>query len=769
MSQQWIAYLEALGAGAVVAGLQAAYQAVQQQGHTVDWQPVLAAFLVGAMGYLLAALRWLQTPAPQPPVPHPEQVAAAGAAGHSAPPPEVPDITKQAKAMLEAPASSVASAVYIPFTAKSDDSERIVEGYVSSPLVDLDEQIVDPQWLAAQLPPWLTTWGNIREQHDPRKAVGKAQSVDLTAQPGPLLRAKILDDAAWQKIKAGVYNGFSIGIKAPQVIYDGTAKNGRIAGGKLIEISIVDRPANDAARFTLVKAAVGNEWRDAQTGVVVKAVKCALPDCGCTCMEGSPDPACECDCAFCAAQRDDESQGGSQTMTTETTKAVWSTAFQNDLPDSSFAYIEPGGEKDETGKTTPRSLRHFPYKDADGKPDPAHVRNALARIPQSTVSEEAKAEALRKVRAAAKELGIEVGSEGDGDEDKEKAVTTSTQKAVASHVEHRHPFKGTHNHEHDDGHGGTHTHVHMHNDDDLHNHPHCMEHGQDARMCLGQSHTLPEYQRLIEPSYRAAAAAPSVGKAALHAAYDGDHVHTHTHDGRTHSHVHSHHSDADHAHEAEHTDEERRSLAIKGAKTAAAKAGMIGDVTAILRDAAARIEALARETDMDHDGDVDFPANNPPGQPDGADALRQQELRRLYEARSPRPATLSLTFGADPDLTKALQAVTATPADRLTVDQLMADLVKGLAEAKTRGEELAAAKAALTEELERIKAMATPPKGAVFAVDKGLGLEPDRLYLDGKPPDADAAKSAAAKLVSGMSEEERTQFHAELLKQMYGS
>ena len=68
MTQQWVAYAEAVGAGAVVAGLQAAYQTVQAQGHTVDWQPVVAAFLVGAMGYLLAALRWLQTPVPVPPV-----------------------------------------------------------------------------------------------------------------------------------------------------------------------------------------------------------------------------------------------------------------------------------------------------------------------------------------------------------------------------------------------------------------------------------------------------------------------------------------------------------------------------------------------------------------------------------------------------------------------------------------------------------------------------------------------------------------------------
>lgn len=53
-------------------------------------------------------------------------------------------------------------------------------------------------------------------------------------------------------------------------------------------------------------------------------------------------------------------------------KAQESTATQNDLPDSDFAYIESGGEKDDDGKTTPRSLRHFPIHDE------AHVRNALA-------------------------------------------------------------------------------------------------------------------------------------------------------------------------------------------------------------------------------------------------------------------------------------------------------------------------------------------------------------------------------------------------------
>jgi len=68
----------------------------------------------------------------------------------------------------------------------------------------------------------------------------------------------------------------------------------------------------------------------------------------------------------------------------ETEKAEWSTAYVNDLPDSAFLYIESGGEKDDEGKTTPRSLRHFPVRDADGKLDADHLCNAISRIPQST-------------------------------------------------------------------------------------------------------------------------------------------------------------------------------------------------------------------------------------------------------------------------------------------------------------------------------------------------------------------------------------------------
>jgi hypothetical protein len=77
---------------------------------------------------------------------------------------------------------------------------------------------------------------------------------------------------------------------------------------------------------------------------------------------------------------------------------------KNDLPDSDFAYIQSGGQKDASGKTIPRSLRHLPI------PDAAHVRNALARLDQTDISPEAKKAALRKIKTAAKKFGIKVSA-----------------------------------------------------------------------------------------------------------------------------------------------------------------------------------------------------------------------------------------------------------------------------------------------------------------------------------------------------------------------
>lgn len=81
-----------------------------------------------------------------------------------------------------------------------------------------------------------------------------------------------------------------------------------------------------------------------------------------------------------------------------------STQAVNDLPDDAFAHIESGGVKDKSGKTVPRSLRHFPIHDA------AHVRNALSRAPQSPFGDKA----MPAIKAAAKKFGVDAGDSGNG-------------------------------------------------------------------------------------------------------------------------------------------------------------------------------------------------------------------------------------------------------------------------------------------------------------------------------------------------------------------
>lgn len=79
---------------------------------------------------------------------------------------------------------------------------------------------------------------------------------------------------------------------------------------------------------------------------------------------------------------------------------VWSTEEQNNLPDSCFMYIAPGGKKDEDGKTVPRELRKLPYKNKDGNVDENHLRNAISRLSQekTDIPEDTKKSLLEKAR-----------------------------------------------------------------------------------------------------------------------------------------------------------------------------------------------------------------------------------------------------------------------------------------------------------------------------------------------------------------------------------
>jgi len=121
---------------------------------------------------------------------------------------------------------------------------------------------------------------------------------------------------------------------------------------------------------------------------------------------------------FVVMKRDDSTDGAEAT---DGEKAEWTTAQINELPDDAFLYIEDGGEKDEDGMTVPRSLRHFPVRGPDGEIDLPHLRNALSRIPQADIPQDAKDAATERARRMLEDATEET----EEAEDSEKAKPAS--------------------------------------------------------------------------------------------------------------------------------------------------------------------------------------------------------------------------------------------------------------------------------------------------------------------------------------------------------
>jgi HK97 family phage prohead protease len=137
--------------------------------------------------------------------------------------------------------------LYAPI-AKIDEAQHMVFGYASTEALDSQGEIVKREALEAALPDYMR-FANIREMHQP-SAVGVATEAEMDER-GLYLAARIVDPVAWEKVTAGVYKGFSIG---GSVVQRDTAQKHVITGVKLSEISLVDRPANPEAVFTMYKA-----------------------------------------------------------------------------------------------------------------------------------------------------------------------------------------------------------------------------------------------------------------------------------------------------------------------------------------------------------------------------------------------------------------------------------------------------------------------------------------------------------------------------------
>jgi hypothetical protein len=138
---------------------------------------------------------------------------------------------------------------------RQPDGTLMVYGKATDDSVDIDQQICDAAWLDRAMPAWFKSGGNIREQHS-SIAAGVAKEYEAKAD-GHYIMAHVVDPVSVKKVDAGVLRGFSIGIKSPRVVRDQKAANGRIIDGQIVEVSLVDRPANPNCQLVLAKSVDG--------------------------------------------------------------------------------------------------------------------------------------------------------------------------------------------------------------------------------------------------------------------------------------------------------------------------------------------------------------------------------------------------------------------------------------------------------------------------------------------------------------------------------
>lgn len=144
---------------------------------------------------------------------------------------------------------------------KNADGTMMVYGKATDDSIDIDQQICDPTWLDSAMPEWFKSGGNIREQHS-SIAAGVAKEYEKKAD-GHYIHALVVDPISVKKVDAGVLKGFSIGIKGPRIVRDEKAANGRIIDGQIVEVSLVDRPANPNCQLVLAKSVAGENgmWK----------------------------------------------------------------------------------------------------------------------------------------------------------------------------------------------------------------------------------------------------------------------------------------------------------------------------------------------------------------------------------------------------------------------------------------------------------------------------------------------------------------------------
>jgi hypothetical protein len=147
---------------------------------------------------------------------------------------------------------------FIPFAKEKIDKERrIVWGIAQEESVDTqDDRLMYDASVAA-----FSAWaGNIREQHDDSKAVGRA--IEIIADPKAKTitvgaRISLGAEDTWQKVLDGTLTGYSIGGVLQEFALDYDPEYQRnirnVTKYELYELSLVDVPANSGCVITAVQ------------------------------------------------------------------------------------------------------------------------------------------------------------------------------------------------------------------------------------------------------------------------------------------------------------------------------------------------------------------------------------------------------------------------------------------------------------------------------------------------------------------------------------
>jgi hypothetical protein len=130
-----------------------------------------------------------------------------------------------------------------------DDGTIKVYGIASSESRDNDGEVIKADAIRGAIPEYMR-FPAIREMHK-LDAAGRALEVDCGEDGFTRVVAHIVDPAAVNKVKAKVYNGFSIGGRA---LERDLQDRKTITKMSMHEISLVDRPCNPDAVFDLWKA-----------------------------------------------------------------------------------------------------------------------------------------------------------------------------------------------------------------------------------------------------------------------------------------------------------------------------------------------------------------------------------------------------------------------------------------------------------------------------------------------------------------------------------